>query len=243
MVTTKFSTNITSTNHGSRTMFWRAEFELCAAGSAPITCLSDSPAFSYHPREPKIGESAKISLVLCDGRPGDLLILHGERLGSVHKDLQCRLLVHSEQGEDRSFVLQREVLQSAQSACFTTRIPADVSAGDARVCMVINESVVSNEESLKILHSRAKPALPLHALPTNTPQNVAEIAGPMTHKSQQRQNRQSRRDSPYMLKDSARNELPLPKAPRQEISLFLPASQWQLPTPNCTSGLGFDYAS
>lgn len=244
MIATKFSTNITSTNHGSRTMFWRAEFELSASGNAPIVGQSDSPAFAYHPREPKIGESARINLVLCDGRPGDLLILHGERLGSVHKDLQCRLSVHSEQGEEHVVVLQRAVLQSTQSLCFTTRIPADIPAGAASVCMIINDAVVSNEQPLKILHSQAKPALPLHALPTNSqPTTAAETSGPVSNKTQLQQSRQSRRDRPYMLKHSVRKEQSsLPTAPRQEISLILapPASQWQCPT-NCT-GLGFDYS-
>lgn len=236
-ITIKFSTNITSTNHDSRTMFWRAELELNTP-SDNVLRQCDSPAFGYHPREPKIGDSARVDLVLCDGRPGDLLILHGERLGSVHQELRCRI---SRAGKHHT--LSREVVQSSTtSSCFTARLPLDLLSGPATLCMTIDEAVVSNQQPLTILPRRSNPALPLHALPVcrqaftptqdcdvEVEEELLETGGPICNKSHRSQNRHARRKavSPTHSEDHLRPRAP--RAPSADISLIQAPSQWHLP--------------
>lgn len=160
-ITTKFSTNITSPSHGNRTMFWRAEV-MVALGDEVLSTQCDSPAFEYHPRPPKIGDAPRIHTVISDGRPGDLIILYGDRLGVVHKNLEC----HLSYPDLQDFVLKRETLSgsSPTTSCFTTRIPASAAPANAHIFIRDSvDGVVSNELPLQILRRHDQPVVPLAA--------------------------------------------------------------------------------
>eukprot|EP00656_Telonema_subtile_P057902 TRINITY_DN963_c0_g1_i4.p1 TRINITY_DN963_c0_g1~~TRINITY_DN963_c0_g1_i4.p1 ORF type:complete len:473 (+),score=54.65 TRINITY_DN963_c0_g1_i4:141-1559(+) len=251
----KFSTNITSTNHSGRTMFWRGELVL-ASPAGCVATQADSHAFEYHPREPKSGDAPRLDLVLCDGRPGELIILHGERLGSVYKELRCKI----EAPGQPPLILEREILQGSQpSSCFTARLPADVAACATKVSVVVNAQLVSNQLTLNILRPQDAPALPTQPISSknvacnfsrNTtiaqPTPSLKLDGPLLPlsggpltKSRRQQQRQGRRDAPY------------PEQPtKQDVSLICAPSSaklWDLsantPTWNTPTGAGFDYTS
>eukprot|EP00658_Telonema_sp_P-2_P035197 TRINITY_DN2563_c0_g1_i1.p1 TRINITY_DN2563_c0_g1~~TRINITY_DN2563_c0_g1_i1.p1 ORF type:complete len:489 (-),score=60.54 TRINITY_DN2563_c0_g1_i1:993-2459(-) len=240
----KFSTNITSTYHGGRTMFWRAELQVsCPSGT--FSTQGDSPAFEYHPREPKGGDAPKLDLVLSDGRPGDLLILNGDRLGSVYKDLQCKISLPSQ-----TFTLQREILDSKPTSCFIARLPSDLPpCSDAKVSVVVNQST-SNELKFVILSRDDAPALPTVALPSvlHSPPPSLETSplqalgldnplsgGPVTSRSSRQEERRGRRVGPYSENPS--------RPAKQDISLILApsASQWRLPPSSPAKNVAPDF--
>lgn len=164
-ITCRFSTNITSPAHGGRTMFWRAEAAIVHDDKL-VSIHSDSPSFEYHPRAPKIGDAPRIHTVISDGRPSELIILYGDRLGAVNKHLQCHVSFPEEQRPE--LVLSRVDLDgsSLTTGVFTTRLPATVTAGSAMVYVRDSvDGVVSNKVPLKVLSRYDQPGVSLTALP------------------------------------------------------------------------------
>lgn len=208
----KFSTNITSPSHGNRTMFWRAEAALMQADQL-VSIQSDSPTFEYHPRPPKIGDAPRLHTVISDGRPGDLIILYGDRLGTVHKNLECHLSFAG----NPELILKREALDtlSLTTSCFTARLPAKVAPGKAMVYVKDSvDDVVSNQLPLQVLCCHDQPGLPLEAPPTTAlakrdiisdPQSSDQTrgtrrvpsSGPCRSSKRRQQARQVRADKPY----------------------------------------------
>lgn len=237
-------------------MFWRGELVISGAFGC-ISTQADSPAFEYHPREPKSGDAPRLDLVLCDGRPGDMIVLHGERLGSVYKELRCKIVMPGQP----PLILDREVQNAKPSSCFIARLPRNVQAcGDAKISVLVNAQLVSNEMPLRVLRPEDGPALPTQPIqaraaipslenspyrmldaPSEAPQPLA--AGPMT--TNRRQRRQARKDAPYPKTEP--KSKPKNKPVQQDITLFAPTpSQWHLPPSPAgwnTAGTGFDYSS
>jgi len=163
-ITVKFSTNITTPAHGGRTMFWRAEIEMIQDGRT-ISTKTDSCSFEYHPREPKIGDAPRIQTLVSDGRPGDLMVLYGDRLGSVHKSLQIIVSFPGEQRDE--LILNRESLDtsSATSKCFTARLPFYAGPGSAMVyAKDTADGVISNKVPLQIRLVNDAPGMPVTSL-------------------------------------------------------------------------------
>eukprot|EP00656_Telonema_subtile_P001681 TRINITY_DN10731_c0_g1_i1.p1 TRINITY_DN10731_c0_g1~~TRINITY_DN10731_c0_g1_i1.p1 ORF type:complete len:506 (+),score=93.85 TRINITY_DN10731_c0_g1_i1:35-1552(+) len=248
-VSIRLSTNITRTAHGDRRMFWRAQLQITQGGQTVDTQI-DSPGFVYLAREPKeVPNMPKIETLICDGRPNDLLILHGVNLGSTNQALVCRVDFPPEKGIP-SLVLDREASHS--SSCFTTRLPPDIPPGAAAVCVFVRNSpdVQSGTSPLRVLAPTDPPALPLEAprdmfplelqpLQATTIQPVVAQTEPFpllpgtveceptagkigsTTKTARRQQRHSRKDTPYQ-QPCALQQLstsPWAAAPRNQISL------------------------
>lgn len=127
-----------------------------------FTAESDSPGFVYLTRDPKKGVAAVdppvIDSVICDNRPGDLLVLYGDRL--AHAGLLCEI---DQQGT--KLILHREPT-TGFSKCFTARLPFNICAGPAALRVLTSEGrVVSNQVELSILSPTDLPALPCTPLP------------------------------------------------------------------------------
>ena len=161
----RFATNVTSKGHQNRLFFWRAEVRLTHGEAVNnMSCLSHP--FSYKVKfdalsnqpaaaivavaqtaEQTAVEQPSLCEMVCDGRPGDLLILTGKHLSS---GLNCRITFDS--GEQ--ILLERSGCGS--SNCFTTRLPSHMLAQPARIC-VLGNGVASNELAFG-------PAIPAHPM-------------------------------------------------------------------------------
>jgi len=157
----RFATNVTSKGHQNRLFFWRAEVRVThgeAVNSMSCTshpfnykvkfdALSNQPAAAAIVAVEQKAVAPTLCEVVCDGRPGDLLIITGKHLSS---GLKCKITFDSGQ----QILLERSGCGS--SNCFTTRLPSHMPAQPARIC-VLGNGVASNELA-------CGPAVPAHPM-------------------------------------------------------------------------------
>lgn len=161
-VRARFSTNITRTGHDNRAMFWRAQISFTTPCGEVVGARADSPGFVYLTRTPKgpgpVVEHPFVQAVICDARPGDLLVLQGDRL--AHPKLVC----HIQTGLGDPIELRRE--PATGWSTFTARLPVDIAAGPAIVQVLTNDGhVSSNRVQFSIRGRYDVPALPCTPLP------------------------------------------------------------------------------
>jgi hypothetical protein len=156
----RYATNVTSKGHQNRRFFWRASVEV-TQGEAVTRISSDSHPFFYKVKFDALSNQLAaaikqpaaepvLSEALCDGRPGDLLIITGNHLAA--NGLTCRMTFDS----GKQITLPRIGSRSGSSNSFTTRLPSDMVLRPARIC-VLGDGVASNELAL----GPSVPLLPL----------------------------------------------------------------------------------
>jgi len=129
----KFSTNITSRAHSKRLFFWRATLMIGGLGppyrDGTLRLKARTPSFEYRPRPPP-AEAPTLREVLTDGKPGDMVVCIGDRIGDSHLDVRLEM---QHALLDQHIVLPR-TLKSKNA--YVSRLPGVGSGIDLGPCLL-----------------------------------------------------------------------------------------------------------
>jgi len=147
----KFATNVTTRAHDKRRFMWKVEFCLYGEdGKKLAEHATSSPAFAYLPRNPeKSIQDFRLDDVICDNRPGDLVMCGGAGLGSKERP---QLIARLCDRKGVEFTLERE---RKTKSTFVTRLPADLLTGTYTLQLVNEDSEEYSEEvKIKVLQQK-----------------------------------------------------------------------------------------